>query len=389
MRSELELIVKFSKELDEKIFPVILNILKKNNFFVRANYSSNRLYVTLSGDRNLSETVFEIIKELSEFLREYRFGVRDFYVPSYEIRFPCEFIGKVKIPLAKVVICNGKFCHMVFRDLEKEFLRNNVVERAINLTKKKILRKTGRIIFENNAEIKKEKNNPEQKIAKLAKKGIIKKENIYLPEGAKRISEIKENIITNLKRDFEAEEIFVPFLTPLNIFENKDIAEAVPKEIFSKYISKPINLKQLYEIYYITGKIPKVETKNIGTFYNEIPLTLYKAFENTTANKQFFYYPNYLNLNFIFFNDSENYEITKKNLIEFFKEMMENFDLKYRIVMKEINNKEFLLFETYFNKKWLPCIEIFFSEELYTKIFKIKGKSGQGTINLENLFLSI
>ena len=108
MESQLELIVKFSNELDEKVFPEILNKLQKIEFFVNATYSANRLYLTLSGDEELSKKVFEILKELKHFLREYKLGIRDFYVSSYEISFPCKFIGEVKIPIVKTVVCNGE-----------------------------------------------------------------------------------------------------------------------------------------------------------------------------------------------------------------------------------------------------------------------------------------
>lgn len=392
MESKLELIVKFSNDLDERVFLEILNKLEKKDFFVKANYSANRLYITLSGNRELSKIVFEIVKELGIFLREYKLGVRDFYVSSCEINFPCKFVGKVKIPVTKAVVCNGEVCRLVFRDLEKEFLRNNIVERAIHLVKNKVSKKEEKIVFENNLDIKTKKE-PVQEIVNqgFAKKGIIKNENIYLPEEAKKISVLKEKILTELKREFKAEEIFVPLFTPLNLIEDSNVVELLPKEIFSKYVAKPINLKQLYEVYYLTGKIPRVETKNIGLLYNEIPLTLYKALENKSTGKNFFYHSNYLKLNFIFFDNSENYNNTKKDIIEFFKDVMEGFGLKYRIMMKEINKKEFLKFESYLtsNKKWIPSVEIFFSEELYTKVFKIKGKSGQGTVNLANLFLSV
>ncbi len=392
MDAQLELIIKLSNELDERIFLETLNKLKKINFFIKGDFSANRLYITLSGDRELSKIVFKIIEELEDFLRRYNLGVRDFYVPSYEISFPCGFVGKVKIPVAKAVVCNGEICRLVFRDLEKEFLKNNIAERSISLVKNKVSKKEEKLVFENNLEIKTEKD-PVQEIVKqrFAKKGIIKGENIYLPKGSKKISGLREKILIELKKEFKAEEIFVPLFTPLNILEKNDVVELIPKEIFSKYVTKPVNLKQVYEFYYLTGKVPRAETKNIGLLYNEIPLTLYKALESTTTDKQFFYYLDYLKLNFVFFDNPENYNNTKDKIVEFFKNLVEGFGLKYRVVMKEIDGKEFLKFESYqpFNKKWMGCIEIFFSEEGYTKPFKIKGKSGQGTINLENLFLSI
>jgi len=386
MECELELTIILSNDIYEKVFLEILSKLKKSEYFVSSTYSANRLYITFSGNRELSKFILGVINELKGFLREYKLGIRDFYVPSYEISFPCEFFGKVEIPITKTVICNGKTCRIVFADLEKEFLRNGLVERAMNLIKN-ISKKEEKLIFKQDSNAIPYQEKIQEEIKQEIKKGIIKEKNIYLPTCAEKISKIKEEIIENLKKEFKAQEIFVPLFIPINLLESRGISALIPKEAFSNFVSKPVNLKKLYEIYYLTEKIPKTEIKNIGLLYNEIPLTLYKALENTTAKKQFFYYLNYIKLNFAFFDTLENYENTKEKIIGFFKNILNIFGLEYMIVMKKICGKEFFKFEG-LNKKHSSLVEIFFSEEAYTKLFKIKGKSGHGVINLENLLLN-
>ena len=387
MESQLEVLIKFSRDLEEKLFLEIKAKLKKEEYFVSAIYSANRMYISLFGDKDLSRYVLTLIKKLSGYLKEYKLGIRDYYLTSCEITFPCRYIGEVKVPVAKAVVCNGETCTIIFKDIEKEFLRDNLIERAVMLLEEKVSRERDRIIFESETKTTVEKNPTEEAVNQgLLKKGIIKDENIYLPKGVKKICKIRENIIKKLEASFGAEEIFVPLAAPLNLIEDKSLVKYIPKEIFSEFLSKPVDANIFYEAYYLTGKIPKIETKIIGWVFNEIPFTFYKAIENTTWNKQFFYSVNYLKLNLLFFTSEGKYMDTRKELFDFFRKYFDDFGMRYSITSKKLMGMDFFRFQVFLNKKWITCVELLYSENHYTKPFGIKGKSGHAIINLENLF---
>ncbi|RLJ00885.1 MAG: hypothetical protein DRP06_00915 [Candidatus Aenigmatarchaeota archaeon] len=387
MESQLELLIKFSRDLDEKLFSEIRTKLKKEEYFISAIHSANRMYISLFGDKELSKYVLILIKKLSEQLKEHKLGIRDYYLTSCEITFACEYTGKVKIPVAKTVVCNGETCKMVFKDVEKEFLRDNLIERAVMLLEEKVSGERDRVIFESETKTIIEKNPSEEAENQgLLKKGIIKDENMYLPKGVKKIHRIKENLIKELEETFEAEEIYVPLAAPLNLIEDKSLIKYIPKEIFSEFLSKPIDTEMFYEAYYLTGKIPKIETRVAGWIFSEIPFAFYKAIENTIWNKQFFYSVNYLKLNMLFFTNERKYMDTRKELFNFFRKYFDDFGIRYSITSRKLAGMDFFKFRVFINKKWVTCVELLYSENYYTKPFGIKGKSGHVIINLENLF---
>ncbi|MCK4730687.1 MAG: hypothetical protein KAT28_05200 [Candidatus Aenigmarchaeota archaeon] len=387
MESQLELLIKFSRDLDEKLFLEIRTKLKKKEYFVSAIHSANRMYISLFGDKDLSKYVLILIKKLSGYLKEHKLGIRDYYLTSCEITFACDYTGKVKIPVAKAVVCNGKTCRIVFKDIEKEFLRDNFIERAVMLVEEKVSGERDRIIFESETKTTVEKNPSEEAANQgLLKKEIIKDGNIYLPKGAKKIRKIRENLIKELEEIFEAEEIYVPLATPLNLIENKALVKYIPKEIFSEFLSKPVDTEVFYEAYYLTGKIPKIETEVIGWVFNEIPFAFYKAIENTVGNKQFFYSVNYLKLNLLFLTNEGKYMDSRKELFDFFRKYFDDFGIRYSITSRKLAGMDYFKFRVFLNKKWMTCVELLYSENHYTKPFGIKGKSGHAIINIENLF---
>ena len=387
MESQLELLIKFSRDLDEDLFSEIREKLKREKYFVSAIHSANRMYISLFGDKDLSKYVLTLIKKLSGYLKEHKLGIRDYYLTSCEITFACEYTGKVKIPVAKAVVCNGETCKIIFKDIEKEFLRDNFIERAVMLLEEKVSGDRDRVIFESETKTTVEKN-PSEKAVKqgLLKKGIIKDENIYLPKGVKKIQKIRENLIKELEEGFEAEEIYVPLASPLNLIEDKALVKYIPKEIFSEFLSKPVDADVFYEAYYITGKVPKMETRVAGWVFNEIPFAFYKAIENTTWNKQFFYNVNYLKLNLLFLTNEGKYMNTRKELFNFFRKYFDDFGMRYSITLKKLGDMDYFKFRVFLNKKWMTCVELLYSKNHYTKPFGIKGKSGHAIINLENLF---
>ncbi|MCK4428858.1 MAG: hypothetical protein KAU95_00675 [Candidatus Aenigmarchaeota archaeon] len=391
MESKLELTLVFSSELDETLFNKMLkemkNIAKKE--FLNCIYKSNRMFMNLESDKELSKLVFKIVSRLSEFGRVYKLGVRDFYIPRYELGFECDFTGKVKIPIG-ICICNGETCKLVFTNLEKNFLRGGV-SRTINLINSKIVKKEFLIA----SEIKKEcvfNGDPveEMKNNNLVVKGLVKEENFYLPEGAKLINNFKNKILPEFKNQFKAEEILIPSYIPINMLDNKDILEGIPQEIFSRTVGTLKDKNKVYEFYYLFGKVPKMNVENTGILFDELPLTLYKALENKIIDKKMFYYYNSnLKLVFAFFDKKEDYASLKKEIIDFLKAIVKSFDLRCRILTKKYKG-ELVRIQAYlpYKKSWLTIVDALFSGESYTKPYNIDGKSGKIVVYLENLLIS-
>ncbi len=391
MDCKLELTLVFSSDLDQTLYAYLLKEIKSlaKTEFLRGIYKSNRLFLNFESDKELSGLIFKVVKRLKEVGRVYKLGVRDFYVPYYELCFTCDFTGKVKIPVG-TCICNGENCRLIFMNLEKNFLRGGV-NRTINRINSKIAKKEFVLASEKKKETSFE-GDPIEEMKKnnLIKKGLIKEENFYLPEGAKLINILKNKILIEFKNKFKIEEIFIPSYTPLNLLSNENIIEFIPPEVFSEIVAKPKDKNKTYESYYLLGKVPKIETENIGILFDELPLILYKALENKKIDKEmFFYYLSNLKLVITFFDNKKNYEFLKKDITEFVKQLIDSFDLRYRILVKKLNG-ELFRFQSYipYKKSWLSVLDIYFSNENYTRPFKIEGKSGEIVIYLENFLIS-
>jgi hypothetical protein len=381
MVSKIEMVLILSHEIDEKIFNGAREKLKKIKFFVSAYSNSNRLYINLEGAGDISKVIPEVIELLSIYFKDYKIGIRDYYILNYELEIPCNFLGTLKLPIVQSIVGNGKSCKIIFKDLEKNFLKRGFVERVVRLIDRKTKREKDKIIFEY-----KEGEKIEVNLREGIKKGIIKGLNFYLPNTAKEISYLKDKIISDLKKKFECKEIFVPEQLPIDLIKEYNISDLIPKEALSNFISKPENATSLYDIFYLTGELPKFKAKNKAILFNDIPITLYKALENT-KQKGFFYYTNCMKINLIFF-ENENYNYLKKEIINFFKEFLNEFKIKYRILQKTLNLREkeidYYKFEVKADK-WVKVIDILFAEDLYTKVFKIDSKSGHITIDLDKL----
>jgi hypothetical protein len=386
MDSKVELVVILSHELNEKIFRIAYGKLKKTKVFVSADFNTNRIYMNLQGKGNISKIIPEIIENLKVYFKDYKIGVRDYYVLNYEFEIPCNFVGTLKLPIVKTIVENGKTARVIFKDLEKDFLNRGIIEKTIRLIDEKTRDKKEKIIFDNKLSIHKK----DKKLNGKIKKGIIKNVNFYLPETADEIVDLKDKLISKLKSNFNCKEIIIPNQLPMNLLEEYNISDLIPKDTFSSFLSSPEKKELIYEIFYLTGKLPRFQTRNKAILFNDIPITLYKALENT-KQKGFFYYINSLKINLTFFEDKK-YENLKEKIIDFFKEFLDEFEIRYRILQNKLKLREkeidYVKFEVK-SDKWVKVIDILFAEDVYTKVFKIKGKSSHLTVDLDKLFLVI
>jgi hypothetical protein len=145
-----------------------------------------------------------------------------------------------------------------------------------------------------------------------------------------------------------------------------------------------------YESYFITGCVKSVKASVKGVVYDEIPFNLYKALEKRNVKKaHYLYCQKGMKILVTVFETDEDYPSTKQDLIDEIKAIIESFNLNYRVISRSANG-EFVKFEAYLphNKSWIPLAELLFSENIYTRPFRITGKSAQVNINLENILLS-
>ncbi len=384
MESKLELVIILSHELNEKRFGDIKEKIKNLDDVVSVDYSANRVYINIQGNKDFSNFIFDIREKMKQWLKEYKIGVRDFFILNYEITISANFVGKMNVPVAKSVVGNGKSCKIVFKSLEKEFLRRGIIGKTIKLVHDKSREKKEKTFFDNKLESKKRKS-----LKDKVKKGVIKNKNFYLPEGAEEISNLKENLVAKLKENFDCKEIFVPKKVPLSLLEEKNIFDLIPRKAFSYFSSVPEKKELLYEISFLTGKIPRIETKNKSILFNEIPLTLFKALENTNLAGNNYYYIDELKINLAFFENGGYNELRKK-IIEFFREILDEKEVRYRILENKftLRNREveYYKFEVKAGRKWKKVVDVLFPTDVYTSIFKIRGRSAHATIDLDKMF---
>jgi hypothetical protein len=392
VEAELELTIAFSDELGQVISSRFIEKIKaySGGLFQRGIANSNRLFLTFAGTEEMTPFVLSLIKKASEMGKEYKIGVRDYYLPSYEISFDSDHIGKIKIPFAEAVICNGKSCKVVFKDVEKDFLRRGSVKRIMFLIYSKTREKTWKVIYKNDLPTK-GLLNPTEELEKrrLAVKGLAKNEYFYLPQGAKELSRIKSAAIAALSK-YSLEEFFPLSHVSFSLLESEDILELAPPEIFESVFGEVENTNESFESYFITGSIKSISARSKGVIFDEIPFNLYKALERRNITSPLYLYTQKNKKILItFFEKEENYLNAVQTLTERMKKLLEGLALNYRIIARKANG-DLLRFEGYlpYNKTWITLSEAMFSEDAYTKPFKIEGKSGQLNISLENIFLA-
>ncbi|MGC9310333.1 MAG: hypothetical protein ACP5E4_01265, partial [Candidatus Aenigmatarchaeota archaeon] len=391
--AQLELTVAFSEELGEVIGSRLVARIKKcaGGLFQRGTYSSNRLFLSFEGKDEMSPFINALIKKLSETAREYKLGVRDFYLPYYELVFDCDHVGKLEVPFTETAICNGKTCKVVFRDLEKDMLKGGIA-RIMSLIQSKTREKTWKLVHKSGEETGPQINPfKEVERQKYVKKGLARNEYFYLPKGMKELRAMKKSLMDSLLQNFPLEEFFPISYTTFGLLEKKDILNIVPPEIMSRILAEPDNPAQAYESYFLTGKVPPIKGAPKGIVFEEIPFYLYEALgKRIVQNPHYIYTQKGTSLLITFFEPESGYEASKKKMLETLRGFIEGLGLTYRIVSRKING-EMMRIDCYLphNKTWLTSADMFFSEDCYTKPFGIIGKSGQVNVSLENFFLSM
>jgi len=391
---QAELTLVFSENLDTQVSSRFIEKIKgwSEGRFQRAVYNTNRLFVTLQATDEISGFIASLIKKVSELAKEYRIGIRDYYLPYYEISFDCDHLGKLKIPFTETIICNGKTCKIIMKDVEKDFLRAGSVGRIIKLIESKTREKTWKVIYKNDLHISSEnQKNPYEEVEKekLVKKGLARNEFFYLPNGIGEISRIKKAILGELDRKFHLEEFFPLSHLSFSIIENHDVSGLVPPEAFQNSFCELESNLEAYESYLITGSIKALKARSKGIIFDEIPFNLYKALEKRKiVSPHYLYCQKNMKILVTFFETEENYPKASKEISEEMKKMIESMKISYRILSRSVNG-EILRYEGYLphNKTWVTLVEILISGESYTKPFKITGKSGQLNISLENILL--
>jgi hypothetical protein len=391
--AQAELTIVFSEDLGTQSSSRFIEKIKaySKTRFQRAVFNTNRLFLNFEGDEELTGFLISLIKMVSEAGKECKIGVRDYYVPYYELSFDCDYVGKLKIPFTQAVICNGKTCRVVFKDVEKDFLRKGSIKRIMSLISSKTSEKTWKILYKNDIPSK-GLLNPNDEIEKkgLVKKGLARNEYFYLPPGMREMTKLKHLFLDSLSKERNLEEFFPLSHLSFSLLEGEDIMELVPPEIFENVFCEVEKPEEAAESYFITGSVKSISAKPKGVIYDELPFNLYKAMEKQfIKNPQVFYTQKKMKLFVTFLEPSEDYASSVQNIREEIKKIIEGLRLNFRIISRNVNG-EAIRFEGFlpYNKTWITLIEAMFSEDFYTKPFKIEGKSGQVNLNLENIFLA-
>lgn len=388
-----ELRIAFSEELGVQASSRILEKIKKHSGpnYQSGVYTAGRFFLVLQGDEELSCLILSLVKNISEWIRDYRIGLRDYYIPNYEISFECDHVGKLDIPHTETVICNGKECKAVFKDIEKDFLKSGGVKRIICLILSKTSGKKWGMVAQPQSPPAQGPNPYEEvESLRLAKKGLTKGEYFYRPRGMKMLLEIKKSV----RREFASfglEEYFPTTYTNFRALEKKGLIEILPPETFFLLASEPIDAAKAYEQYYLKGKVPPIPQKPKGAIYHEIPFNLYHALQKTRIkNPHYLYTLQNSKMLVTFFEKEGNYASAKEAILEKLKSLCNGHGLSFRIISRPLNG-EILRFQCLLphNKTWLTVAEAYFSESHYTRPFKIRGMSGQVNISLENILLSL
>jgi len=390
--AQLELTLVFSEDLGTELYTKIVGLIKSysGEKFQRGVFSTNRMFLNFASNEEMSPFVASLVKRLSLACQEYRIGIRDYYVPYYELSFDCDHVGKLKIPYTEAVICNGKTCKIVFKDIERDFLRGGAVSRVIYLIQSKTRDKLWKTVYKSEPEAK-GNINPYEEVEKsnLARKGLAKNEYFYLPRGAKEISRLKNIFLNSLKEDFKLEEFLPVSHTTFSLAETEGLIESVPQELFEYVFCETENASEAFESYFINGSVRSVNARLKGFIFDEIPINLYKAMEKTEIKDPAYLYCQKGPEVFITFFENENYESATQKISEAIRSIIDSLGLNYRIISRSVNG-EIIRFEAYlpYSKSWAIIAELAFSESAYTKPFSIEGKSGQININLENVLLA-
>ncbi|OYT43348.1 MAG: hypothetical protein B6U88_01180 [Candidatus Aenigmarchaeota archaeon ex4484_56] len=380
MNFQLELTIIFSRELDDRFFNDLLKKIREflGSIFLRGTYSANRVFIVMEGAGEASPLVLDFVNFLNEFCKGYKTGIRDFYLPYYELSFNFDYVGKIEIPFTEAVICNGELCKVVFKNLEKEYLKNKFADRVVRLIKLYNQKSGWKLLYESEYNVG-EYFNPVEEMEKrnYIKRGIVKKEFFYLPKGANLITKLRKKIFSELKNHYCLKKIISPSYIPLRLLEDHTLVEYIPKDILKNFFVCKVDKK--FEEYYLSCKLQNMKSECIGVLYSEIPLTFYKAFEGKKIKEnELFYFHDRINTYIIL-----NY---KKENLNIFKDILETLKLKYRILINNLDIGELIRFEIYIANKWKNILEIHTSD--ITKNFKIKNnKISCIHINFENLLI--
>ncbi|MBN2094854.1 MAG: hypothetical protein JW727_02300 [Candidatus Aenigmarchaeota archaeon] len=393
LSSQAELTVALSEELGQVASKRFLEKIKRysKERYTRGICNTNRLFLSLEGTEELTRFMLSLVKRISEWGKEYRIGVRDYYVPYYEISFGLEHVGKLKIPFTETVICNGKTCKVVFKDLEKDLLRSGGVQKIIDLIKDKATEKAWKVVSKKDVTTT-SKQNPFEILEthNLARRGLAKGEYFYLPKGAEKITEIKHKVLNKLSESFRLEEFYPISHASFGLLENPELIELVPPESFNNTFCETEDDPKFFEAYFITGYVKSLSATQKGVVFDEIPFNLYKALEKRKViSPHYLYAEKNRKILLTFFETPAGYAPRVEQITKLLFELMDMFGLSYRVISRKVRGNA-MRFDAYlpYNKGWLTVIETLYSEGLYTKAFKINGKSGQANINLENLLLA-
>ena len=292
-----EFIKKYSKENLEQKKAKIENIkIKKDSIFFN-----------IISEENFRPHNFllQIKNQISkEFGKKYHIGIREIKIKAYTIEFELEKkpLKKVKIPFAEISIKNKKTT-MKIKDIDEEFLKNNYIDRMINLVKDKVDNQyyEGKgefweAIWESKPKKPTWEKDPTEEMAKKGwiQQGPTKGKWFYRPQAAAILKTMQKIAIEEILKPLNFQEIIESNIVPFNIWLKTGHMEGMPGEFY--YVSEPSTRdvekwERFIDLTKITKEIPEKELeKNLnlpkaGICYAQCPV-IYWSFKGKTISEE-------------------------------------------------------------------------------------------------------
>jgi len=236
--------------------------------------------------------------------KEYHLGIRETRVDDYTLTFSLEKepLGVVSIPFANVQI-KGKEVRMSLKQLSREFLEKNYIDRMIKLVREKVAKQHYKgkkeyweLMWQSKQKSERWNKDPTEEMLKLGwlKQGPTKGKWFFYPQVASIMSAMEKIALEEVLEPLGFEEIIESHHVPLDIWLKTGHLKSIPGEIY--YVSEPLTRKEqdwedFTDMVKITHKVPEelfkkhLDTPKSGVCYAQCPI-IYWSLQNRTIAEE-------------------------------------------------------------------------------------------------------
>lgn len=269
--------------------------------------SGDKINLRISSGRYVRphDAVYRLKNYFSEHLgKKHHVGVREITASSYVIEFELNNTPKksFKIPFAKKIEFRDKTCILTLGNLDAEFLRNNYVDRMINLINEKVdaqyyegKSEHWELIWQSGERKHAWDKDPTEE---MAKRDWIKHRGrgqwIFGPVATKIIKTMEGIVVAELLNPLEFNEVIIPKAVTWDVWKKSGHAKNIYGEIY--FLCPPKTREhgfweEVIDLYKITGEIPlnlvkeKIKEPIGGVSYAQCP-PLWPYFDGKTMSDE-------------------------------------------------------------------------------------------------------